>query len=402
MGIKNIFKSIFGKSRFTYFNTSAGNITSSGFSGNAYQNATVRSVVNLIAQQAASLSVQHFTGVGAERKRVENSVYEKVFSVQANPYMNAYDFWYKMITQREIYGDAYAYIDWDTEKYPNVPKGVYPVQYSSVTLTEYDNTVIAEFTIDNGQVFKTLYDDLIHLTKYFNSNPFTSDGNSPLYQALDMVKVAQDGFRDSLNLANKVRGIHKQKVGMLDKEDIRGETDAFIERYNAAIKNGGIIGMDISEEYVPINAQPLTVTPAQMKEVREEIYRYYNISEKIMTSSYTEEEFAGWHNNVIMPPAIQRSQELTRKCFTDRERGFGNEIVTVAGYNEHMSLLSKINFIKMTKDLGALTVQEQRTMLGLREDIPDGERKVSLNYVNADIQDAYQVGDVNQNVEEGG
>lgn len=396
MGIKNLFKSIFGRSRFTSVGGQSNDITFPGFSGNAYQNATVRSAVNLIAQQVAILNVQHYTGTGVERKRVENSVYERIFSIQANPCLNAYDFWCKMIAQREIYGDAYAYIDWDTEKYPNVPKGVYPIHYSTVTLTAFDNAVIAEFALDNGQIFKTLYDDLIHLTKYFNNNPFTSDGNSPLYQALDMIKTAQDGFRDSLNLANKIRGIHKQKIGMLDKADVRGETEDFIKRYNSAIKNGGIIGMDISEEYVPLNATPLTVTPAQMKEVREEVYRYINVSEKIMTSSYTAEEWSAFHNNAIMPILVQRSQELTRKCFTERERGFGNTLVSIPGYNEHMSLASKIDFIKLTKDLGALPIPEQRTMLGLSAEIPEGERQVSLNFVNADIQDAYQTGDPNQ------
>lgn len=56
------------------------------------------------------------------------------------------------------------------------------------------------------------------------------------------------------------------------------------------------------------------------------------------------------------------------------------------------SYQTRVNIIAQTKELGVLTVNEQRELLGYSP-IEDGDKRLtSLNYVNADKQDEYQTG----------
>ena len=65
------------------------------------------------------------------------------------------------------------------------------------------------------------------------------------------------------------------------------------------------------------------------------------------------------------------------------------------------SYQTRLNIISQTKELGLLTVNEQRELLGF-DPVADGDkRQVSLNYVSADNQDKYQIGKENEDGEEG-
>lgn len=80
--------------------------------------------------------------------------------------------------------------------------------------------------------------------------------------------------------------------------------------------------------------------------------------------------------------------------FTDKEILAGNNIIFTAQSMLFASLGTKTTLIKETMSLGLLTVNEARAILGL-EPIADGDRRLqSLNFVNAEFADNYQMGKV--------
>ena len=124
--------------------------------------------------------------------------------------------------------------------------------------------------------------------------------------------------------------------------------------------------------------------------VQNQIYAYLNISEKIVTGQYSEDEFAAFYESIIEPLALQMSLEFTRKIFTLRERAFGREILFGGERLEFSSAKTRISLLRELLPYGLLTINEGRKLLSL-PDVSDGDKRLqSLNYVNAAKADIYQ------------
>jgi len=141
---------------------------------------------------------------------------------------------------------------------------------------------------------------------------------------------------------------------------------------------------------MPITTSAATVDTAQLQAVQNQIYAYLNISEKIVTGNYTEDEFAAFYESIIEPLALQMSLEFTRKIFTPRERAFKREIIFGGERLEFASAKTRISLLRELLPYGILTINESRKILSLPE-LPDGDKRLqSLNYVNAAKAELYQ------------
>ena len=130
-----------------------------------------------------------------------------------------------------------------------------------------------------------------------------------------------------------------------------------------------------------------------MKVLRNDVMQYFHISENILLSKYTEDEWNAFYESVIEPIAIRLGLELTRKIFTNRELAFGNRIVFEANRLQYMSSTSKINLLKEMMPFGIFDVDEGREIFNMAP-LPDGKGKrrlQSLNFVNYDTADEYQL-----------
>ena len=129
-----------------------------------------------------------------------------------------------------------------------------------------------------------------------------------------------------------------------------------------------------------------------MKLVKENAYQYFGVNEKIIKADYSESDWDSFYESVIEPIAIQLSLECTTKLFTSREQGHGNEVIFEANRLQYVSAKTKIQLIKELSPLGLLTVNEGREIFNLGP-VEDGDKRyVSLNYVDADKQNEYQLG----------
>ena len=75
---------------------------------------------------------------------------------------------------------------------------------------------------------------------------------------------------------------------------------------------------------------------------RDNLYKYFGVSEEIVSGKFKEEEYQAFYESVIAPIAIKLSQEFTEKIFTPKERGFGNAIVFEGNRLAYMSTASKV------------------------------------------------------------
>ena len=130
-----------------------------------------------------------------------------------------------------------------------------------------------------------------------------------------------------------------------------------------------------------------------MSFARDDIYRYFGLSESIIKATYTETEWTAFYQSVIEPLAIQLSQEFTSKIFTAREKGYGNEIKFTSNRLDYASTASKVSIVQALLPQGIITINEAREIFGFGGTEDGDKRLVSLNYVSADKQDIYQLGE---------
>ncbi len=122
--------------------------------------------------------------------------------------------------------------------------------------------------------------------------------------------------------------------------------------------------MDAKADVQRIEPKDYVPNALQIDKTTQRIYAFFNTNEKIVHSSYTEDEWNSYFEGVIEPLALQMSNEYTRKIFSRKERSFGNKIYFEAANLQCASLSTKLALVNMV-DRGALTPNEWRETFNL-------------------------------------
>ena len=119
----------------------------------------------------------------------------------------------------------------------------------------------------------------------------------------------------------------------------------------------------------------------------------------ILTGDYTKEQYEAFYQKTLEPLIRSFSQAMTKKLFTRREKSFGNKIELYPEDLVFMTTSQKIELVNLLAPTGAIYENEKRTTFGLRP-LPEleGQRFMSLNWINTNDASAYQVGNVNVDI----
>lgn len=387
----------FVRIRYVYGGSSS---RSAPFDKAAYEQEVVRSIIDCIATHSAKAEALHVVldKEGRIKDIKRNSPYAKLLNQSPNPLMTGFDLKYKLVAQVEDRTTAMCYVKWNG----TTPEMMIPIPYENFEICPVDGGGYAvEFLDHTGEKRALMIEDVVVLRKFFNRRDVAGDGNEPIHNSLDMWKASNDGLIDALSVANKIRGLYKQKKAMLAPGDVKNSTDDFVKRFTDAAKNGGIVGVDSMEDYQPIAVTPWAANAAQMKEIRENILRYWRMSDSILRSDYTESQWHAFYESIIEPRLIQMSQAFTNVCFTQRERDQGNRIIFVSSVLLNTAMQTKVNILSASKEIGLFTKNEMREMFGYSPVEGGDEAQVSLNYVKATDQSKYQIGEEEEQGEDG-
>lgn len=389
-----LFSKLFGfvKVRFVYSGASA---RSAPYSKEAYEQETVRAIVDCIATHTAKAEAMHviLDKDGRVKEIKRNSPYVKLLNQQPNALMTGYDLKYKLVTQLENATTAMCYIKWGGPM-GLTPEAMLPIAYSQFEVLPIDGGGWAvQFTDDEGMQRALPVEDVVILRKFFNTYDVAGDGNDALTDSLTMIKAANDSLLDAVSVSNKVRGLIQQKKAMLDTEDVQKSQQDFAARFSAAAANGGVVGIDSMEQYTPLTVAPWSANAAQMKDIRDNILRYWRICDEILMSKYSEDQWRAFFESVIEPRLIQMGQAFTNACFTQREKDVGNRILFNSSILLNTAMQTKVNILSAAKEIGLFTPNEMREMFGYAPIEGGDEAQVSLNYVKATDQSKYQTGE---------
>ena len=396
MDIRGLFQSLFGKrpsnggSNLPAFRLlSSWDSSFTPFSGNAWDIATVRAAVDAWARNAAKIQPRHIRRTGGRREDVADNI-NRILQIRPNPYMTAYAFYYRVAAQFAVYNNAFILPVFDGGKLI----AVYPINASRVDLVEYMGEMYARLTFSTGSVYTCPYEQLIHLRRHYLDNDIFGDDNRPLIPTLDTADSFNKSMSKFAQLVAVIRGILKAN-SVTKGEDLNKRRDDFI-RDNLRMENNasGVIVIDNKYDYTHINEKATPIPTGQLDFVTRQIYDYFGVNDDIVQNKADADKMDAFYRGELAPFYMQLSQGLTNAIFTEREQGFGNEILCELDRIQFETLDKRVSAAQFLTNIGAVTLDQVLDIFGFPPiGGEEGARRVqTLNMVNAEIIDKYQLG----------
>lgn len=325
--------------------------TFSRFGKNLFASEIVRSCIRPLAEHSSKANV----------KCVNDPRLERILNYSPNIYMSGKDFLSKVRIKLELYNNCFIYIARDDK---GKAIGFYPVPYQEFEALEYNNELYVKFYFASGATSVFSWKDLAVLRKDYNESDISGDNNNAIIKMLELINTTNEGVANAVKSTANLRGILKSTKAMLSPEDIKKQKDLFVKDYLSLENEGGIASLDATQDFTPITMNPTIANFEQMKEFREDVYRYFGVSDAIVMSNYTESQMEAFYESRIEPFLVALSLELTRKVYTERELGFGNKIIYESNRMQYASNTTKLNMIQLV-DRAVLTPNELRMIFNL-------------------------------------
>lgn len=358
------------------------------YNAEIYNDLSVRSCVDTIARHVAKLKPVHIIQDENGRNAQKSSI-NSLLANRPNIYMSTSDFLYKVASQLLYYGNAFVYIKKDNKQNIN---GFYPIDFTSCELKEYDNNLYLKFNFNNAKNIVIPYTDIIHIRRNYSTHDLLGqDAYKPLLETLTNLSKSRQSISNKVENGGKISGILKLS-GMVSQSEWKTKAELFADWFKSSTsKSGGVATIDSTADFIPVSTKAESTEEAQLKYLQTEVYSYFGINEAIVNGSYNETEWQAFYESIIEGIKIQLSQEFTAKVFTEKEKEYGNIIDFNSNRLTYASTTNKVNMVKELGALGLLTTNEARELFDLPP-VEDGDKRlVSLNYINADKADEYQL-----------
>lgn len=358
------------------------------YNAEIYNDLSVRSCVDTIARHVAKLKPVHIIQDENGRNAQKSSI-NSLLANRPNIYMSTSDFLYKVASQLLYYGNAFVYIQKDNKQNIN---GFYPINFTSCELKEYDNNLYLKFNFNNAKNIVIPYTDIIHIRRNYSTHDLLGqDAYKPLLETLTNLSKSRQSISNKVENGGKISGILKLS-GMVSQSEWKTKAELFADWFKSSTsKSGGVATIDSTADFIPVSTKAESAEEAQLKYLQSEVYSYFGINEAIVNGSYNETEWQAFYESIIEGIKIQLSQEFTAKVFTEKEKEYGNIIDFNSNRLTYASTTNKVNMVKELGALGLLMTNEARELFDLPP-VEDGDKRlVSLNYINADKADEYQL-----------
>ena len=372
----------------------------SQFGRNIYASDVVQMCVDCIAQECSKLQPRHIRRTADGPVTIDDSL-NKLFKFAPNPLMTTRDFLEKIVWNLFLNYNSFIYPIYDivTDARGNQSKNYTAFYPLNPTMAEFlqdtSNNLYVKFTFQSGYKTPAIpYSEIIHLRKKFSCNDIMGGGmngqpdNAALIQTLSINDTVLQGMAKAVPISLAIRGV----VNIASKMDFDKQS-VEIKEFEKKITNSsdGILPMDVGSTFTPITMNPATVSKDVLDFLENKIIRWFGVSLPILTGDYTDNQKQAFYDKSIEPVVIGLTQAFTKATFTSTEISYGNEIDFFYQNLEMMSVESKKAIADTLGNRGALTNNFLLGMFGIEPYEGGNVRIANLNYINANLADAYQL-----------
>ena len=365
------------------------------FGDNINASDIVKICIDRIATHSAKLKPRYVKTEDNETVQEKKGNLAYLLKFQPNPLMSPYDFIYKVVTLLYLNNNAFIYPVYNSD-YELVE--LWPLKPNSVEmLKDEGGGVFLRFYFSNGKSYMLPYESIIHLRRFFGTNDlFGGSGavsdHSALLKSIKINDSLLQGLDNAIKTSFQIKGLLKIN-GLLSEKDKTAQKKEFDDALKEASKDDGsaIIPVDLKSEYVPLNSSPQLVDSTTLSFLQKKIISYFGVSDAIFDNKYNENEYNAFYEGVIEGIAIAMSETFSKALLTRGQLESGEQIIFYSERLQYASWNTKVQAIEKLMGLGILSLNESRALLGF-EPIEGGSRRLqSLNYVDADKANEYQL-----------
>lgn len=372
----------------------------SQFGTNIYASDVVQQAIKCIVDEMKKLNPAHIRYNGNDPVPVNDDI-QTVLN-NPNPLMTTSEFLEKVMWLLLLNYNAFVlptYYIWEDERGIQKRKysGLYPLKPTQVDFIEdASGRMYVKMRFENNFETTVPYDDLIHIKYNYSVNEYMGGDASgqpdhtALLKTLELNDTLLRGIAKAMNSSYAVNGVVKYNT-MLDD----GKMEAALKELERKLNNSesGFLPLDLKAEYTPLQHEIKLVDEETLKFIDEKILRNWGVPLSILTGDYAKSQYEAFYQKTLEPLIISISQAFTKKLFTDRERSFGNRIELYPKDLIFMTVEQTLEMVNLLSNTGSIYENEKRVAFGLRP-LPEleGKRYMSLNWVDMDIANQYQVG----------
>lgn len=372
------------------------------FGTDIYASDVVQQALKCIVDEMKKLKPTHVRYKETDPVPIKDSTVQAVLD-NPNPIMTTSEFlekicWLLLMNYNAFIIPTYdVWVDEKTGAERRYYKALYPIKPSQVNFIEdAAGRLYTEFLFWNGYSTTIAYDDVIHvkynysISQYMGGNEMGQPDHEALLKTLELNHSLLHGVAKAMKASYSVNGVVKYNTLMDD-----GRTEQALRELEEKLQNNesGFLPLDLKAEFTPLEHKSAIVDENTLKFVDEKILRNFGVPLAILTGDYTKEQYEAFYQKTLEPLIISISQAFTKKVFTDRERSFGNRVELYPKDLIFMTVSQTLEMINMLSPTGALFENEKRVALGLKP-LPEleGKRYMSLNWIDANQANTYQVG----------
>ena len=293
---------------------------------------TVYTCIKILSETLSKLPLKIYQDNDGKRRSTDHYLYN-LLKLRPNPYMSASDFWKCIETQRNIHGNAYAWLD-IAKRGRDAGKilGIYPLNSERVQIYVDDRGLISSkesvwyvFSDNLGKQYKIKSDEMLH----FKSQTLNGiAGISPietLKSTVENAKAASQFLNSSYKNGMQSAGII-QYVGDLDAKAEKTFREKF-EQMSSGLKNANRISLlPIGYQYQSMalkltDAQFLENTRLTLQQLTAAFgIKPHQINDQTKTSyASTAESNREFYTDTLLSTLTMYEQELTYKLFLQDE-----------------------------------------------------------------------------------
>ena len=368
------------------------------FGNNINASDVVKICIDRIASHAAKLKPRYVKSLDNSSVVEKKGTLAYLLKYQPNPLMTPYDFIYRTVTLLYLNNNAFIYPVYDQNTYEL--KELWPLKPNSVeAIKDQSGDIFLRFSFIDGRNYTLPYESIIHVRRFYGINDiFGGSGaisdHSAILKTIKINDSVLQGIDNAIRSSFQIKGLLKIN-GLLSEKDKKAQKDEFDRALKEATLNGNssIVPVDLKSDYVPLNVDPKLVSSEMLTFLQKKIITYFGVSESIYDNKYTEDEYNAFYEGTIEGIAIAFSETFSKALLTRNNLENGEQIVFYSERLQYASWNTKVSAIEKLMGLGILSLNESRSLLGL-EPIEGGDKRLqSLNYVDANNANKYQVGE---------
>lgn len=366
------------------------------FGDNINASDVVKICIDRIATHAAKLKPRYVKTEEDKTVQEKKGNLSYLLKFQPNPLMTPYDFIYKVVTLLYLNNNAFIYPVYDQNTYDLV--AIWPIKPNSVEmLKDESGETFLRFYFSNGKSYTLPYESIIHLRRFYGTNDlFGGSGavsdHSALLKTIKINDSVLQGLDNAIKSSFQIKGLLKIN-GILNDKDKTAQKKEFDEALKESVETGGsaIVPVDLKSEYIPLATDPKLIDSTTLTFLQKKIISYFGVSDAIFDNKYNENEYNAFYESVIEGIAIALSESFSKALLTRGQLEKGEQIVFYSERLQYASWNTKVQAIEKLMGLGILSLNESRALLGF-EPIEGGNKRLqSLNYVDADKANDYQL-----------